>query len=668
MPLRRLFALSSVAFLAVLAFSPVKNALRPYHAIQTEFRQLGIARASTLKAAQTYAARPVEIQQIWLPELDNRVDRCTTCHLGVADDSMADAREPFRRHPATVHTPRDFARFGCTSCHGGEGLATSQDDAHGTTADSTSPIIPAAYAEAGCGRCHQADFIPDAPILSEGRAMMEKSGCYACHAARGHEDFRSDAPPLDTLAAKTGGEWLHGWLSNPKAVDPNATMPNFRLNKLEIDELSNYLFSRRVPPELQRAIEAAAAEPPGNAANGKTIFAESRCITCHTVNGKGNGSAPELDKIASRATRGWLIAFIRDPHSFYPNTRMPQYGFGDADVRDLVAYFEDELRDFDAPKTILDPLRVNQTIAERGEKLFKSAGCFACHSSGTKEAERFGPDLYGIGDRRALSLDFGKRNDLPRTLQSWLDAKINQPRSFATGLKMPTFAFDAEQRRAIVTALLAMPAQPVPEAYRATPAQQASIVPAGQIGALVSRYRCLSCHEIGGQGGDISTAPLTFEGSKVNRDWLAKYLVLPYSIRPLLPERMPVMKIPQQDAERLADAIATWYVDPAEPDDPFAAQPPSDRDPVEGERLYTTLGCRSCHMIGNNGGGYYGPPLTDTKTRLRAAWVFRFLQNPQRWRADIRCPNYGLTDTDALRLTSYLETLAAAPAPKEAAR
>jgi len=662
-----LFALSSLAFLAVLAVSPVKNELRSYRAIQRDFQSAGIARAATVKAAQTYASRPIAIQQIWIPELDNRVDRCTTCHLGVADEAMADAREPFRQHPATHHTPRDFARFGCTSCHGGEGLATSEEDAHGAAADAASPIVPAAYAESGCGRCHQSSFVAEAPTLSEGRALMEKSACFACHAARGHEDFRSDAPPLDTIAVKTGGPWLERWLSNPKAVDPNATMPNFRLSRLEIRDLSHFLFSRSVPPALRHAVDAAASEPAGVAARGKTLFAESRCISCHTVDGKGNGSAPELGKIASRASRGWLIAFIRDPHAFYPQTRMPQYGFSDADVRDIVAWFEDELRDFDAPPTILDPLHVNQTTAEHGEKLFKSAGCFACHSNTAKEAERFAPDLDGIGDRRAISLDFGKRSDLPRTLEAWLAAKISEPRSFARGLKMPTFAFDAGQRRAIVTALLAMPAKPVPEAYRNAPVQQASLVPAGAIGAIVSRYRCLSCHQIGGRGGDISTAPLTFEGSKVNRQWLAKYLLVPYSIRPILPERMPVLKISQADAEKLADAIATWYVDPAIADDPFAGRPASDHDAAEGARLYTTLGCRSCHIIGNTG-GYYGPPLNDTQARLKAGWVFRFLQNPQRWRADIRCPNYGLTDTDALRLTAYLESLPAAPKKTEAAR
>lgn len=667
MPLRRLFALSSLAFLVVLAITPVKNALRPYRAIQREYARLGEARAPSMKAAEVYAQRPVAIQQIWIPDLDNKVDRCTTCHLGVSDPVMADAPEPFRTHVAMHHTPRDFAIFGCSTCHSGEGLATSKEDAHGTSPESTAPIYPAEYMESGCGRCHESETVDEAPTLSYGRALMTRAGCYACHLVRGHEDFRSEAPPLNSISVKTGGEWVRDWLTDPKKVDPNATMPNFQLSRDDITALENYLFSLPLAPELQQAVEQASAEPAGVSANGKTLFRESMCITCHTVDGKGNGSAPELDHIATRASRGWLIAFIRNPHAFNPKTRMPQYSFSDQDVRDLVAYFEDELRDFDAPKEILDPLRVNQTLAEKGAKLFKTYGCFSCHL-GTEKGERFGPDLDGIGDRRAASLDFGKRTDLQRTLTAWLAAKIGSPRSFADGLKMPKFGFNAPQRRAIVTALLSMSSKPVPEAYRYKLPQQASVIPAGQVGEIVDRYRCLSCHEFGSRGGDISTAPLTFEGSKVNHDWLVHYLMLPTSIRPILPERMPIMKISQAEAEKLADAFETLYVDPAIPENPFAGHPASDADAKEGERLYTTLGCRACHIVGATG-GYYGPPLTDTRTRLKPGWVFRYLKNPQAWRADIRCPNYGLTDTDALRLTAYLETLVAPPAPaKEASR
>jgi len=79
---RHVFAVTSLVFLGVLAISPAKNALRPYRAFQQQFRNLGAAKARSLKEALRCQRQPVAIQQIWLPRLDGRVDRCTTCHLG----------------------------------------------------------------------------------------------------------------------------------------------------------------------------------------------------------------------------------------------------------------------------------------------------------------------------------------------------------------------------------------------------------------------------------------------------------------------------------------------------------------------------------------------------------------------------------------------------------
>lgn len=659
-PLRRLFAATSLLFLAVLAISPAKSALRSYRSVQHRYRQVGMARARSLKTAREYEQRPVAIQQVWLRDFDNRVDRCTTCHLGVNDPLMKGVAEPLRVHVETAHTPNAFDQFGCTSCHGGQGPATSTEEAHGTAREAGPPITPAAYMEAGCGRCHASESVPEAPILSRGRAVMARSGCYACHAVRGEENFRTEAPPLTSLPMKTGGMWLRRWLHGPRAVDPNATMPNFYLSEKETQELSHYLFNQSVPWDLAKRIRSAEAEPTGDAASGKKLFSESRCISCHTLEGKGNGSAPELSRIASFATRGWLLAFLRDPHAFYPSTKMPRFGFSETESRDVVAYMEDELRDFDAPKEMLVPIRVNQTLAENGEKLFRRAGCFACHSEPSGSEEKFGPDLNGIGDKKASLLDFGRRTDLARTLPAWLAAKIAAPRSFAQGLRMPSYELNGEDTRAVVTALLSLGVQPVPEAYRFAPPRVASVVPGGPIGALIGRYRCLSCHRIGEEGGDISTAPLTFEGSKVQRDWLVDYLVLPYSLRPILEERMPVLRMSREEAIELADAFESFYLDPATPEDPFVGRPASDADPGEGQRLYATLGCRACHILGSSG-GYYGPPLTDSGKRLKSGWIYAWLKGPQRWRADVRCPNYGLTDTDALRLTAYLSTLPLAP-------
>jgi mono/diheme cytochrome c family protein len=575
---------------------------------------------------------------------------------------MAGAAIPYRRHSGSAHTPGGFDRFGCTSCHGGQGPATSKEQAHGTAKDAGPPILPATYLEAGCGRCHTGESVAEAPLLSRGRALMASSGCFACHAVRGQEGFRSDAPPLETIGVKTGGEWLRRWLKDPRAMDPNATMPNFQLSEADIEALSHYLFNQAMRWEVASKIRAAENEPPGDVAVGKKIFSESRCISCHTVEGKGQGSAPELSKVASSVTRGWLLAFVRDPHLIHPRTRMPQYHFGDAESRDVVAYMESEFRDFDAPPKMLEPIRVNQTLAEAGAKVFRRAGCFACHTEPSGSEEKFGPELNGIGDKRAASLDFGRRSDLTRALPTWLAAKIESPRSFADGLRMPSYKFGPEDRRAIVTALLSLGARPVPEAYRPPVSHVSSLLPGGSVGRLMDQYRCLSCHRVGEAGGDISAAPLTFEGSKVQRDWLVEYLVLSFTIRPILEERMPVFRMPREDATKLADAFQNFYLDPTIPEDPFSGRPVSDGDAGAGQRLYAELGCRACHIMGAAGGGYYGPPLSDSGRRLKKGWTFTWLKGPQRWRSDVRCPDYGLSDTDALRLTAYLATAQNPPA------
>jgi nitric oxide reductase subunit C len=111
----------------------------------------------------------------------------------------------------------------------------------------------------------------------------------------------------------------------------------------------------------------------------------------------------------------------------------------------------------------------------------------------------------------------------------------------------------------------------------------------------------------------------------------------------------------------IAQAFETFYLDPSIPEDPFAGQPATSRDPEEGRHLFDTLGCRACHILGEKG-GYFGPPLNEAGRRLKPGWTYTWLKGPQKWRADVRCPNYGLTDADALKLTSYLQTLVQKPA------
>jgi len=653
------FAIVSVAMLVVLAVSPVKDYFREYRSYQTDYRALLLQSAGTLKDVRRARQQTVGIRQIWIPEFDNRVDRCTTCHMGMSEPAMADAPQPFRTHPRTPHTPDDLQRFGCVACHQGQGRATTLAEAHGSVPDWDEPLLPVRYTEASCGRCHAGDTVPEASLLSAGRQLMTRVGCRGCHKIGGADHAPRVGPDLNGLSQKTNPAWLSAWLKSPRSLRPGTWMPDFHLSDDEIDDLVQFLWAQ--PPTAGQKLGAGDEPPSGDATRGRILFSRSRCISCHTVEGKGNGSAPELAGIGSMVTRRWLVAFLGDPQGFQPRTLMPRYDFSPQDRLDLADYMMEEFTDGAAPAPT-PPLRPAQQSVQAGEQVWKKYGCAGCHRiAGREDAVGTGPDLTGIGEKPAKLLDFGERGDLPRRLPEWLAAKVRTPRSFRDGLRMPEFGFDDEQVTELVTALLSLPRKPVPETYR-VPAPQPHYSPPGRFGSLVSGYRCMSCHRIQADGGDISTAPLTAEGSKVREDWLKNYLLLPITLRPILVERMIPLRMSPDEAAFMADFMENVYLDDRIPGEIFPDGPPAKRVERGRTLFYERYGCQACHMVGGKG-GYYGPLLDGAGTRLKSGWVYWWLLGPQRWRADVREPDYGLSEEDARDLAAFIVSIPAARAP-----
>ena len=657
------FAVSSLLFLVVLAVSPVKDYFREYRRYQTAYRERLLATAGSSKELKAAQSEAVRVRQIWVPALDDRVDRCVSCHLGTDEPRMAGAPPPYRLHPLTPHTPDELQRFGCVSCHRGQGRATSIADAHGEAPDWTSPLLPLRYTEAACGTCHLGRVVPEASLLSAGRRLIDEVGCLGCHKLEGHEgqeSWRSQAPDLDGLADKTRVEWLRAWLASPRALRPSTWMPDFHLTEEEVESLVAFLW---VQPAVRTPAPDDDGAPPSDSGRGRKLFRESRCISCHTLEGRGHGSAPELVGIASKVNRGWLTAFLADPHAFQPATAMPRYAFTRDELRDVVAYMMEDLGDPSVPAPG-PPYRASSRLVEAGEQTYQRYGCAGCHRiAGRKDAAFVGPDLTGVGGKAAALLDFGVRTDLPRRLPDWLGAKLTQPRSFREGLRMPEFGFTPQQVEALATALLSYDGTPVPEAYRvAVPPPRYS--PPGRFGELMARYRCLSCHQVQGVGGDLSTAPLTAEGSKVTREWLARYLLLPSALRPVLPERMVPLRMPEEEARFLADFMQEVYLDDGIPGEIFPEGAPPEQA-ERGRRLFFERhGCQSCHQLGG-AGGYYGPALDDSPGKLKSGWIAWWLQGPQRWRTDVRCPDFGLDAADARDLAAFL--VSARPAGAAAA-
>lgn len=645
------FAVWSVVSLGVLAISPFKDYFREHRSYQNEYRRRLLDAAGSAKELRAAQAETVHIRQIWLPELDGRVDRCVSCHLGLENATLAGAPQPFGLHPPTPHTPHRMKDFGCVVCHRGQGRATSLEAAHGEVEDWHTPLLPLGFTEASCGICHEGETVPEAALLSEGRRLMDRAGCFGCHLLGGHEEWESSAPDLDGLADKTHVEWLRAWLDDPEALQPGTRMPDFQLPSEEVEALAAYLWVQPaklpLPPDAEEP-------PPGDYDRGRKLFRESRCISCHTVAGRGNGSAPELGGVGSKVDRRWLIAYLADPHVFQPDTEMPRFAFTEDQLLDLSQYMVEDLIDPSAPAPEAS-YRPAQRDVQRGEELYRRYGCGGCHRLGGQRATRTGPELDGIGAKAVDLLDFGDRDDLPRRLPAWLAAKVAEPRSFREELKMPVFGFTRSEIQALVTALLSYTGESLPPRYRRAP-EERSYEPAGPFGELVRSYRCLSCHQVRGSGGDISTAPLTAEGSKVQRRWLESYLLLPTTIRPILTDRMIYLRMPEEEAAFLTDYMENVYLDDDIPGEIFPDGPPPEQA-ARGRRLFfERYGCQACHQA-EGAGGYYGPPLDDTPEKLESGWIAWWLQGPQRWRDDVRCPDYGLDATDARDLSAYLMSL-----------
>jgi cbb3-type cytochrome oxidase cytochrome c subunit len=351
-------------------------------------------------------ARPLGIEQIWLPELTidyhfrpvARFDRCITCHEGI-DKSKPLAIEVHRglAHPYAAHprpdlflganSPHPAAEFGCTICHDGQGSATDFTLASHTPNSPHQrldwrqrhgwypnehwdlPMLPARFAESRCLKCHH-DVSqlepsrrfpnPPAPKLLAGYHLVRQSGCFGCHPIHGRDDSgRSLGPDL--------------------RLEPEGTM-------------------RKVGPSLR--------------------------------------------DVGQRLDTAFLVDHTDDPTRFRPATRMPRlFGLHEhlegpalQQNRRLEAVEIHAIAEYLLANSRPSPLNptpagfTETPSAERGKRLFQVQGCLACHQheSFPEGQSVFGPDLSRLGSKYHTV-----------SSQQWLASWLRKPTRHSPRTKMP---------------------------------------------------------------------------------------------------------------------------------------------------------------------------------------------------------------------------------------
>jgi cytochrome c2 len=591
------------------------------------------------------------IQQILLSNLYNdqpfkaipRVDRCTTCHLGIEQKIYQDAPQPFKTHPnldlyVSSGSPHPMETFGCTSCHGGLDRATSfANAAHMPRSEEQrkawqakynwhedefipQPMLPMNSIEGGCYKCHNSSpEVPKAAALNAGRDLIRIYGCFGCHKLPGYENVRKVGPDLSAVSGKLTKDWVRKWLESPKAFKSQARMPQFwwnsnngeaqgkspywdKRNAAEINAIVEFLWANSKPKEL----------PPGhtngNPEAGKQIVETVGCFGCHAIGAikeVANQSqirrrhGYNLENQGSKVTQSWIYNWVKDPTLVWPETKMPSLRLTDEEAANVAAY----LSSLKNPEWEKKPL----------------------------------PQIDAAAlDEVALELLRNNSTDIEAR------AKLKD--------------MNADQKNLYV----------------------------GE--RLISRYGCFGCHNIPKfENAQPIGTELTEAGSKLisqldfgflpiehsRHAWYEEKLKDPRIFdvgRVKRPEellKMPNFKFSDKDAEAITGVLVSMVKDPV----PLEMRDRTTQAIAEGRQLIAEKNCRGCHLIEGAGGdirptkeqSQWPPNLNTEGFKTQPLWLHPFLKDPgtvklRPW-LTARMPTFHLTEQQAGTIERYFSAL-----------
>ncbi len=587
-----------------------------------------------------------------------RVDRCTTCHLGIDNPDFKNAAQPYRTHPnlelyVNKNSPHPLQEFGCTTCHMGRGRATDFVSATHSPRNEEQekiwekkykwqalhhwdqPMLPVGLIEASCFKCHQDQtVVKGAEKLNLGLNLIERAGCFGCHEIQKYKNWPKSGPGLDHLAAKTTPNWAYHWIINPKSIRHNTWMPSyfnqsnnqdpqsFKRSQQEVLSIVKYLFTNSKPYEMP----AVAAK--GSASKGKELVASLGCMACHQVEPNKSEAprtrdslrrefGPNLIGLGSKTSEQWLYDWLKNPNRYHADTKMPSLRLSDQEAADIASYLaQDKSAVVDKPAPAVD------------DKV-----------------------LDGI------VMDFLKKSETMAGAQTKLKAMD----------------------------------------------QNAKLMFAGQ--KLIREYGCYGCHNISGFENEKPIGPeLTEIGTKslhrldfgfinvedTKQGWFKQKLMDPRSYdrgrvhESLDKLRMPNFKFTEEEAEAVTTALLGFVRDR-----PNANKMPNQGVEAsfinEGRRVIRQLNCQGCHIIEGEGrsvqdsiakwlvdfqgkseteaasflSSFVPPNLLGEGAKVQAQWLFEFLHNPTPIRPwlSIRMPTYNYKSSQTNSLVKYFNYL-----------
>ncbi|MFO0953926.1 MAG: c-type cytochrome [Isosphaeraceae bacterium] len=398
---------------------------------------------------------PEKIQQISLPELTinynfkdvPRYDRCTTCHMGAdrlnydKDATGAPMPQPFSSHPHLT--------------------------SGATTLDPKGNVVPAGlYLDAN------------------GPHPINSFGCTICHGGQGSgTDFTFSSHEPNDLKQKEEWEHEHHWHKMHHWDEPMLPKRFMESSCLKCHhQVTDVPQAKKLQSGYERIVKYG-------------------CTGCHTIGGEGSFGpslteerqvGPNLGHIGSKVSKDWTLNWIKNPHAFRPDSRMPRfYGVTNnnaakdlpkshAEIHAITHYLYAKST---PPAGFVEPPAKSDPA--KGKELFFQKGCLACHQHRPYEAAdlqlqdrksanpgykldptlTFAPGTFPESVRDYAKADYGPNlSNIAAKFQGreqgykWLANWIRQPESYHPRSLMPNLQLSAQDAADIAAWLLTVPA------------------------------------------------------------------------------------------------------------------------------------------------------------------------------------------------------------------
>jgi len=150
-----------------------------------------------------------------------------------------------------------------------------------------------------------------------GKVLYDLKNCAECHTLGAKAEGK-----LTPVTNKRTDEWFKEHVVEESKIvlrEAKSKKKQRRVVKKEVAAMDDFLYQSKA------AVRTQIVALPEEIQQGAYLAYQNNCIGCHAIAGAGKEIGPDLTYVADKRNKEWLIANLKDPQQFSPQSPMPKF-------------------------------------------------------------------------------------------------------------------------------------------------------------------------------------------------------------------------------------------------------------------------------------------------------------------------------------------------------